>query len=561
MIPYNRANFEGMKSPLPEDQEKQELEYDPSQRPSIMMAFDANNLYGWSMKQYLPIGDYVWVYDADWMDIGKETEENEYGLFADVVSTEQYLNDLVENEWDIKNEVGYILEVDLEYPKELHNMHMDYPMAPENKVCEDVSQFTKNSAFLLGGKQLLESVSDPKQKKLVLDFTPKKNYVVHYKMLQFYLAHGMKLTRVWKVMRFKQQPWLKKYVKYNSKKRKEAKKKGDKIATEFFKLMVNAIYGKTLERVRQRKSVSLVTSEDDPRFAKKINHPQLQQFSIITDDELMVMEFARQKVILNKPTIVGMCILELSKLNMYRFHYDVMLKNFPPEVEGHVPLARMAYTDTDSLIYKITAPYGGNVTDIWDKLHYIQHEVKCFDLSENLSPDSPWLHARPGTTDLDINMNAKKVGLMKCDMPFNIIEVVCLRSKMYSILQDTSGLAPKYIEKMQKEDIGKACKTKKKGILSSIEISHQEYRKAMRGIKLPPVEFHTFTHDKKMRIYTTLQTKAGPVGCDNKNYCISNTLTTRYGHREIEEIWKSLEVQQPIMGNEEEEEDDEFLCV
>lgn len=566
MIPYSRANFQGMKSPLEIDQAEEKLEYDPTKKPSIIMAFDANNLYGWAMKQYLPIGDYIWVYDADWEDVGKDVDEKEYGLFADEMSTEIYLNDLVENGWDLANEVGYILEVDLEYPKELHNLHMDYPMAAENKVCDEVSEFTKNSAFELGGKQLLDSICDPKQKKLVVDFTPKKNYVVHYKLLQFYLKHGMKLAKVWKVMRFKQQPWLKKYVKYNSKKRKEAKKKGDKIATEFFKLMVNAIYGKTLERVRQRKAVSLATSEDDPRFLKKVNHPQLKHFSIILDDELMVMEFARQKVVLNKPTIVGMCILELSKLNMYRFHYDVMLKNFPPQFPGECPRARMIYTDTDSLIYQITAPYGGNESHIWDKLHYIQHEEKCFDLSENLAPDSPWIHARPGTTDLDVNMNAKKVGLMKCDMPFNIIEVVCLRSKMYSILQDTTGLAPKYVEKMQKEDIGKPCKTKKKGILSSIEISHQDYRKALNGEKLPAVEFHTFTHDKKMKIYTTFQKKAGPVGCDNKNYCISNTLTTRYGHWEIEELWKKLEEENENAISESsnealaQSEDEFFIC-
>ena len=150
-----------------------------------------SNLYGWAMSGYLPYGGFKWLKNVDGFDV---------------------------NSINKKSPIGYILEVDLEYPDELHELHNDYPLAPEKlAVSSDMlSKYCKKIADKYEIK-----VGDVK--KLIPNLGNKTNYVVHYRNLQLYLSLGMKLTRIHKVLRFKQSDWMKEYIDFNTEKRTSSK--------------------------------------------------------------------------------------------------------------------------------------------------------------------------------------------------------------------------------------------------------------------------------------------------------------------------------------------------
>ena len=176
-----------------------------------------NNLYGWAMSEYLPYEEFQWLENIDEFDINSINE---------------------------KSDTGYFLEVDLEYPDELHELHNDYPLAPEKlPISSDMlSKYCKKIA----GKYEIK-VGDVK--KLIPNLGKKTNYVAHYRNLQLYLSLGMKLTKIHRVLKFKQSDWMKKYIDFNTKKRMKAANDFEK---DFFQLMISSVYGKTMENLRKR---------------------------------------------------------------------------------------------------------------------------------------------------------------------------------------------------------------------------------------------------------------------------------------------------------------------
>ena len=139
--------------------------------------------------------------------------------------------------------MGYILEVDLEYPSELHELHSDYPLSPEkleisqnmlSKYCSDIAD---EYGMKIGGVN-----------KLVPNLGNKSKYVVHYRNLQLYLLLGTKLTNIHRILEFKQSDWLKKYIDFNTNKIKNAANSFEK---DFFKSMNNSVFGKTMENLRK----------------------------------------------------------------------------------------------------------------------------------------------------------------------------------------------------------------------------------------------------------------------------------------------------------------------
>ena len=159
-----------------------------------------NNLYGWAMSEYLPYGGFKWLKNVDEFDVMSVSE---------------------------KSPIGYFLEVDLEYPDELHELHNDYPLAPEKlAVSSDMlSKYCKKIADKYEIK-----VGDVK--KLIPNLGNKTNYVFHYRNLQLYLSLGIKLTKIHKVLKFKQSGWMKKYIDFNTEKRMYA-------ANDFKKIFLN----------------------------------------------------------------------------------------------------------------------------------------------------------------------------------------------------------------------------------------------------------------------------------------------------------------------------------
>ena len=153
-------------------------DYDSNKQSTFITYLDKNNLYGWSMSEYLPYGEFKWLKNVDKLDVMSINE---------------------------KSDVGYILEVDLKYPKELHKLHNDYPLAPEKLIVTNdmLSKHCKEIADEYDIK-----VGDVK--KLIPNFGNKTKYVVHYRNLQLYLSLGMKLAKIHGVLQFKQSDWMKK---------------------------------------------------------------------------------------------------------------------------------------------------------------------------------------------------------------------------------------------------------------------------------------------------------------------------------------------------------------
>lgn len=232
---------------------------------------------------------------------------------------------------------GMILEVDLEYPEELHDLHNDYPAAPEKvRVTNDMlSKYCKNISEKFGLSTGLVS-------KLIPTLGKKEKYVLHYRNLQLYIYLGLKVTKVHRVLEFNQSPWLKQYIDFNTEKRKNAKNAFEK---DFFKLMNNSVFGKTMENIRKRVDVRLVT--DEKKLLKLASKPTYVS-SKIFNENLVAVHKIKETLTLDRPAYVGMCILDLSKTLMYDFHYNYIKKNYGNK-------AKLLFTDTDSLTYEIEA--------------------------------------------------------------------------------------------------------------------------------------------------------------------------------------------------------------
>ena len=181
---------------------------------SYLMYLDANNLYGWAMSQKLPVNGFKWV--------EKLSRFNE-----------RFIKNYNEN-----SDIGYFLEVDIDYPKELFNLHKDLPFLPERKKVNKVE-------------------------KLICSVEDKEKYVVHIRALKQALNHGLTVKKVRRVIKFNQRAWLKPYIDINTEKRMEAKNEFEKNS---FKLMINSVFGKTMQNFRKHRDIKLVTTDE-----KKVN--------------------------------------------------------------------------------------------------------------------------------------------------------------------------------------------------------------------------------------------------------------------------------------------------
>ena len=388
---YGKANNKYMK------------EYDDKAPSKYIMYLDANNLYGWAMSQYLPTGGFRWMTQ-------KQIDKTNLALYKE----------------DSKK--GLILEVDLEYPNELHDLHNDYPLAPEKvKVTENMlSDYCKSIADKY-------SISTGLVHKLIPTLGKKEKYVLHYRNLQLYIDLGLKVTKVHRVLEFDQSPWLKQYIDYNTEKRKNAKNDFEK---DFFKLMNNSVFGKTMENIRKRVDVRLVT--DEKKLLKLTSKPTYVS-SKIFNENLVAVHKIKETLTLNRPAYVGMCILDLSKTLMYHFHYNYIKRNY-----GYK--AKLLFTDTDSLTYEIEA------NDVYKDFFKDKDKFDNSDYPEY----SPFFY----------KTNKKVIGKFKDESAgIPITEFVGLRSKMYSYMKDN-------------QKGGKTAKGIKKNVIKN-NIMHDDYKETL----------------------------------------------------------------------------------
>ena len=187
-----------------------------------ILYMDATNLFGHSMSQPLP-------YDEIEMWHGQP---------------DKYCNWLVENLNTLEySDIGYFIEVDLRYPDNIKEKTKNFPFCPEIKIIHKDKYNDNDYMKQIKPKKYAKSM------KLICDWTDKKNYLVHYRMLKFYVRHGMVVAKIHEIISFKQSSWLEKYINFNTQKRNKAKNDFEK---DFYKLLNNAFYGKTMENVRDR---------------------------------------------------------------------------------------------------------------------------------------------------------------------------------------------------------------------------------------------------------------------------------------------------------------------
>ena len=294
------------------------------------------------------------------------------------------------------SDIGYFIEAHLNNPDKIKAKTKNFPFSHVNKkidpdIFKDYMKTIKPATY----KQT---------KKLICDWSDKTNYLVHYRMLKFYVRHGMIVDEVHSIISFKQSRWLEKHINFNTQRRNKAKNDFEK---DFYKLLNNAFYGKTMENVRNRLQIKFIEKDDYREIIKqqsKITFNGIHKSNENCDS----YTFKQNEVLMDKPIYLGFTVLELSKLLLYETYYDKLQPYFGQEnIQLH-------YMDTDSFILSV------NTKDIVKDLKDLKD---IFDFS-NLDKNH----------ELFSDKKKKVNGFFKIETPKSIWidEFVCLRSKMYA---------------------------------------------------------------------------------------------------------------------------------
>ena len=372
--------------------------YIKSDKNKKILYIDAKNLYGWAMSESLP-------YDEIKLDNNVNLE--------DILNTRD------------DSDIGYFVEVDLKYPDNIKQKTKHFPFAPENKknYPDNFNDYMKE----------IKPDNYTSTKKLICDWSDKKNYLVHFWMLKFYIRHGMIIDKVHNIISFKQSKWLEKYISFNTQKRNKAKNDFEK---DVYKLLNNAFYGKTMENVRNRLKIKFIKKDD---YREIIKQQSKLTFNGIykSYENCDSYTFKQNEVLMDKPIYLGFSVLELSKSLMYESYYDKLQLYLGQEK------IQLHYMDTDSFILTV------NTKDIIKDLKNLEDIFDFSNLDEN--------------HELFSNENKKVIGKFKNECPRNIWidEFICLRSKMYAF------------------KCGEDSKNKLKGISKSQSknIKFEEYKK------------------------------------------------------------------------------------
>ena len=406
-------------------------DYDPDQPNKFISYLDANNLYGWAMCKPLPTKDFEWIKKEELKD------------------------------W---KSMPCILEVSLTYPEKLHDLHNDYPLAPERLIVNKVE-------------------------KLIPNLNDKKNYVIHHETLKLYLSLGLKLTKIHRGITFKESAWLKPYIDLNTDLRAKAQNDFEK---DFFKLMNNSVFGKTMENIRNRVDIRLVTRVSQ---AKRLTCKPNYQHHTIFSKNLAAVHMKKVSLKFDKPVYLGMSILDLSKTLMYDFHYNYIKPKYGEN-------AKLLFTDTDSLAYEIQTK---------DFYRDISSDVKSkFDTS-NYPKDHP--------SGILTGVNKKVIGMFKDEAAGKqIAEFVGLRAKLYSYRVEES-----YEEKK--------CKGVKKAVIKKT-ITFNDYKDCLFDNKPAAMRKMNVIRSHLHTMYTETVNKIALSPFDDKRLIREDNIHTfAYGHK------------------------------
>ena len=418
--------------------------FDRKKLIKYIMYLDANNLYGCAMSMKLPTHGFKWLTSGE---------------------MEKLFNNQVLQVWE---KTPCILEVDIEYTEKLHDKHNDYPFCPERVKCKN------------GVEKLIPNLRD------------KTKYVIHYKNLIQCLKAGMKLKKIHRGIKFVESEWMKPYIEKNTNLRTKAKNNFEK---DFFKLMNNSVFGKTMENIRNRVDVKLVNTEEKLRnLVAKPNFKSQKFFS----ENLVSVHMKKTSLTMNKPVYLGMCILDLSKTIMYDFHYNYIKPKYGNK-------AKLLFTDTDSLMYEI------ETEDFYKDISKdVKNRFDTIDYPENHPSGIP------------TGINKKVLGMFKDEAAGKIImEFVGLRSKLYSFKMDEGGESKK-------------CKGVKKQVVAT-SITHEDYKTCLRTGK-EQVRKQNILRSYNHEVYTEEVNKIALSALDDKRYILEDGIhTLAWGHHKIKD--------------------------
>lgn len=415
--------------------------YDESRPETYIVYIDCNNLYGYSMCQYLPFSGFRFL---------TQCEINELDVY-----------NIPDNaQW------GFIFEVDLFYPDYLHSEHNDLP-------------FCSEKCIPTGGKT----------SKLVPNLYNKYNYVIHYIHLKKCLEHGLLLRKIHKAITFKQGTYLKKYIELNTELRQKSESAFEQ---DFFKLLNNSVFGKTLENTEKRVDVKLVNQWLDKenktnkslQAQKLIANPYFHSVSVFTEN-LVAIQMKPDKIILDKPIYIGFTVLELSKSHMYHFHYNIIKPFYKENV-------KLCYSDTDSFLYLLSTK---------DFYRDIKETFQSYFDTSNYSTNNTW--------NLPL-VNKKIPGLFKDEMAGNIIsDFIGLRSKLYCIKTC--------------DQVIKKAKGAKSSVVRNLSVSdYENVLLSNEVIKRKNILFKSIKH----QIFTQSVNKIVLSNKDDKRFICSNKIST-----------------------------------
>ena len=365
--------------------------YDKDKEDVYLMYFDCNALYSHVIKSYLPEKNFKFLSEEEIRSLDIANIPND-------------------------NEIGYIFEVDIEYPFYLHNEHNELPFLAEH--------FTPPNS---------------KCKRLITNLYDKKKYVLHYVLLKQVLKYGLKVQKIYRVISFSQSPWLATYIEKNIDLRK---KTDNKFLRLLYKTYNNSLYGKLLESLENRVIVKLMNKWDTRPSAKRLIASPFFKRSYIYDENLVAIEMKKYCIYQNRPNIVGFSILDLAKVHYYDFYYGFIKNHY--SINEH----RFIYKDTDSIILALFKH---------DIYKIMKENPSYFDTSKY--PENNPFKITP--------QNGDYTGLFKDENFGKIMTFFCgLRVKLYSY----------QVENMKEFKI---CKGIKKCIIES-ELCFQNYIECLR---------------------------------------------------------------------------------
>ena len=412
---------------------------------TIIREIDMRNLYGKPMESYLPTGNFKLQVRPS-LTTGNPADDREFN---------KLINQIIRCPED--SPTGYQVVCDIEYDKEAHDYLSQYPPHPihyDNKLCQTL-----------------------------LD---KKDYAMHYRLFQ--LFHNLRpdgkmiiKQKVSRIISFDQAPILAPYIRYNTLQRNIMKSQGDKPGEELAKTCNNAVYGKTMENVIKRRDIRIMTSYNkadsiEDTFNKKARiYKNIRRYN----DNLITYERETTNHKMDMPRYLGAAILDLSKVIMYNFFYNGMLKEFGNAIA-------LLYSDTDSMYFEIK---GMNDAEYERRVAESPHLAKLFCRANFPAP----YNSNELLTTLGVAVDEPlKEGV-------KIMRFCALNPKVYCKVQMKIGGDPDDLEEINKlKGVRKyiAATMRMEKYVAQLQPNAEEEHCTMRAIRTVNFETHVVEENK-----------------------------------------------------------------